>query len=105
MSRPSIWHKKKARLAVFDKFKQTEDVKLHIQLPDYGDFQGYYLGRDGALNHVARKIYANFHKPPSRTLKRRLFSVKITKNLNREINAIAENDKKTIPNRNEFLAA
>ena len=67
---------------------------MYTQLPDYGDFQGYDLGRDGALNHVGRKLYANFHKPPWRTLKRHSLSAEIAKELFIEIDAIAEKTKK-----------
>ena len=77
MSRSSIGHKKEARLAVLDKFKQKEDVKSHIQLPDYDDFQCYDLGRGGLFRQVSHRIYANFHKPSRRTLKHRLFSGRI----------------------------
>ena len=73
MSRSSIGNKQEARLAVSDKVKQKEDVKLHIQLPDYDDFQGYDLGMEGALHQVLRQIYANFHMPSWRTLKHRFF--------------------------------
>ena len=80
MSRSSIGHKKAARLAACGKFKQTEDVKLHIQLPDYGDFQCYDLGVEDALQ-VLRKIYANFHKRLWETLKRHLSPVGVANKL------------------------
>ena len=76
---------------VSGKFKEKEDVKMYIKLPDYDDLQGYDLGRGGDLNHVARKIYANLHKPSWRTLKHHLFPTKARKKLFREIKAIAEN--------------
>ena len=83
MSRSSIGNKKAARLAVLNKFRQKEDVKLHIQLPYYDDFQGYDLGREDALHHVLRQIYANFHKASWRTLKHHLSPVGIAKKLPR----------------------
>ena len=48
----------------------------------------------GALTQAGRQIYANFHKPSWLTLKRHLFSAIIPNKLFREIDAIAENDKK-----------
>ena len=53
-------------------FKQQEDLKMHIQLPYYDDFQGYYLGGDGILSQIAHKVYANCHKPSRQALKHRL---------------------------------
>ena len=44
MMRSGIGIKKGAHLVVFGKFKQKEDVKMYIQLPDYGDSQCYDLG-------------------------------------------------------------
>ena len=104
MSRSSIGNRREARLAVSDKFKQKEDVKLRTQLPDYGDFQGYDLGSGDALHQVLRQIYANFHKPSWQTLKHHLFPVGIAKKLVREIKAIAGNGKKAISNKNGCLA-
>ena len=52
------------------------------------------MGLDGALSHIDRGIYANFHKPSRRTLKHHLFAVEIPKRLFRELNAIAENGRR-----------
>ena len=104
MSRSSIGYKKASRLAVLCKFKQKEDVKLRIQLPDYGDFQGYDLGREDALHQVPRQIYANFHMPSWQTLKHRFSPVGIAKKLFREIESIDGNGKTTISNKDGCLA-
>ena len=94
MAMSSLENEKKRISAVSEKFKQKEDVEMYIQLPDYGDFQGYDLGPGDTLNQVGRKIYANFRKPSWQTLKHHLFSAKVTKKLFREIKANGENDKK-----------
>ena len=60
MLRSSLGNGKEAHLAILGNFKHQEDVKLYIQLPDYGDFRCYDLGRGHTLNRVARRIYANF---------------------------------------------
>ena len=77
---------------------------MYIKLPDYDESKCYDLGRGNTVNQVARKIYANFHKPSWQTLKHHSFSAKVPKRFVREIKAIAANDKRTIPNRNECLA-
>ena len=48
----------------------------------------------GALNHVARKIYANFHKTSWGALKHHWFSAKVPKKPFRGIKAIGGNGKK-----------
>ena len=48
---------------------------MYIRLPDYGEFQWYYLGVESVVGQIDQKIYANFHKPSWRTLKRHLFTV------------------------------
>ena len=63
MMRSSLENKKESHLVVSGKFKQKDDVKMYIHLPDYDDFKRYDLGQGDTLNHVARKIYANSHKP------------------------------------------
>ena len=90
----SLGNTKGAHLAVLDNSKQRGDVKLYIQLPYYGDFQGYDLGQEDILRQVAQRIYANSHKPSWRTLKHHMFPVGIPKKLFREIKAISGNDKK-----------
>ena len=94
MLRSSLDNGKEAHLAISDNFKHQEDVKLYIQLPDYGDFRGYDLGRGDTLNQVGRKIYGNSHKSSWQTLKHRLFSAITPSKLFRDAKAIAENDKK-----------
>ena len=47
----------------------------------------------GILHHVAQRMYANFHKPSWRTLKHRLFSVKVPKEIFRKLKSISGNDK------------
>ena len=44
MLRSSLGNGKESHIAVLDNFIQREDVKLYIQLPDYGDSQRYDLG-------------------------------------------------------------
>ena len=74
MLRSSLEDGELSLLVVLDKFKQQEDVKMYIHLPDYDDFQGYDLGMVRTLNRVGRRIYANFHKPSWGTLKHHLLS-------------------------------
>ena len=80
MLRPSLANGKEAHLASMGNFKQQEDLKMYIKLPDYDNFQGYGLGW-GFLIQVDRGIYANFHNTSWGTLKRHLFMAKITKKL------------------------
>ena len=94
MSKSSLVDTKEAHLAILDNSKQQEDVKLYGQLPAYDDLQCYDLGQEDILRQVAQRIYANYHKPLWRTLKRHLFSVRSTGELFREIKSISENDKK-----------
>ena len=96
MLRSSLENGKEAHLVILCNFKQKADVKMYIQFPDYDDFRGYDLGLGGNLSHIARKIYANFHKPSWRALKHYLLSVKTPKKLHRELNAITGNDKRAI---------
>ena len=46
-----------------DNFKQLDDLKMYIQLPDYDDSHGYDLGVGELLSQFVRGIYAHFHKP------------------------------------------
>ena len=75
MVMPSLGNTKEAHLAVLDNPEQKGDVKFYGQLADYDGFQGYDLGKQVILHHVAQRIYANIHDPSWRTLKRRLFPV------------------------------
>ena len=61
-----------------NEFPHQEDVKLHSQLPDYDDFRGYDMGID-EQSEVAKRIFANFHKPSWQTSKRHLFVSKYRK--------------------------
>ena len=79
MLRSSLENGKGSHLVALSNFKQQEDVKMYIQLPEYDDSQCYDLGMGCALNHVARQIYANFRMPSRRTLKRQLPPVGIKK--------------------------
>ena len=54
-------------------FKQKEDLKMHIQLTDYDNSQGYDLGMGEFLSQVAQEIYANFHKPSWETWKHHFY--------------------------------
>ena len=38
-------------------FKHQEDLKMYGQLPDYDEFQGYYLRTDAEIGRIAEKIY------------------------------------------------
>ena len=104
MSRASLKGGNEARVVSANDSKQREDLKMYSQLPDYDDFQGYDLGVGGVLSRIAHKIYAGFHKPSWRTLKHHWFMAKIQKKLFRELNDVAENDKRTIPGRKGCLA-
>ena len=116
MSRPSLGNTKEANLAVLGNFKHQEDVKLYGRLPDYDDFQCYDLGQGGILHHVARRIYANIHKPSWGTLKRHLFQANFPRNycgwLNRLrgmvnycgwLNRLRGMVSRAISNKNEFF--
>ena len=67
---------------------------MYGQLPDYGDFQGCYLGEEDILRQVALGIYAHFHRPYWQKLKHHLFAVETPKKLFREIKESADSDKK-----------
>ena len=94
MSRSSLENENESRVVSANYFKQKEDLKMYIQLPDYDDFQCYYLGPEGIPSQISHKIYANFHKPSWQTWKHHLRMAKIPKKLVRELKAGAENDKK-----------
>ena len=47
MLRPSLENGKWDRLVNSDNFKQQEDVKMYIHLPDYDDSQRYDFGQGG----------------------------------------------------------
>ena len=87
-----------AHIVSVNGFKQKEDLKMYIQLPDYDYFQGYDLGAGGVLSQISHKIYANFHKPSRATLKHHLFMAETPKKLPKEPEAVAENDKRAISN-------
>ena len=78
-------------------------LKMYIQLPDYDDFRYYDLGVGGILSQIVHKIYANFHKPSWQTLKHHLFMENPQKKICKELNDVAENDKRAIPNRKGCL--
>ena len=61
MLRSRLENRRASHSAVLDKFKQREDVKLYIQLPDYDDFQCYDLGRGG---HFTSGCSANLFQFP-----------------------------------------
>ena len=90
---PSWNGEKEARAVLVANFKHRDDFKMHSQLPDYDDFQGYDLGIETILSQISQKIYSYFRKPPWKTLKHHLFMAEIPKNLFRELRNIAENDK------------
>ena len=50
MSRPSQEDENEARVVSANDFKHQEDLKMYIQLPDYGDFLCYDLGVGGMLS-------------------------------------------------------
>ena len=52
-----------ARAFSVENCKRREALVMYIQLPDYGDFQGYDLWIEAVLSRIARGIYAYFHKP------------------------------------------
>ena len=80
MSRASLKGGNEARVVSANDSKQREDLKMYSQLPDYDDFQGYDLWKEDISRQVVQRIYANFHKPSWRTLKRHLFSAGFRKN-------------------------
>ena len=94
MLQSSLGNTKEAHLVVVEDSKQKEDVKLYGKLPDYDDFQCYYLGRDDILRQIALGIYDNLHRPSWQTLKHHLFTVKNPKKYFRKIKELSGNDKK-----------
>ena len=93
-----LGNENEAHIVPVNGFKQKEDLKMYRQLPDYDDFQGYDLGAGGVSSRIPHKIYANFHKPSRITLKHHLFMAETQRNP-KEIDDVAENDKRAISNR------
>ena len=46
-----------------DEFKIQEDVGILTQLPDCGDFRGFYLQDEDALSRISKSAYIGFLKP------------------------------------------
>ena len=80
-----------------------EGVKLYGQLPDYGDFQCYDLGKGDILLHVDLRMYGNFDKPSWQTLKHHLSAAKITKKLFKGIKELPRSDKRVSLRKKERL--
>ena len=79
-------------------------MEIYSQLPYYDEFQGYGLGDESFLGQIAQKIYANFHMPSRRKLKRHLLMAKIQKKLFRDLKNIDGGggggpDKMTVSNK------
>ena len=53
----SLASKKEVNQALLVAFKIQEDVKMHIQLPEYDDLQGFDLENDKELAPVSKQIY------------------------------------------------
>ena len=81
MPKSGLEGEKEARTISVGNFRQQEDLKMYGKVPDYGESHGYDLGIDSELSQIAKKIYANFHKPSWPTLKRHLFMAEIPKKL------------------------
>ena len=75
-------------------FKIQEEVKMISQLPDYDDFRGPGLPKDGALASVSKRAYGRFRKPSRQEVKHLLFNIQIRKKLCTSIREIAMADRK-----------
>ena len=104
MMRSSLRNGNLARMVLVKGPKQRGYLKMHIQLPDYDDFQGYGLGFCGILSRIAHKIYANFHKPSRKTPKHHWLMAETPVKLPNALKGVAENDKMTISNRKGRLS-
>ena len=69
-----------ANSEIVGEFKIQEDVKMHIQLPDYYDFRGFGSPNETDLAAIANRLYGRFAKPSCPTLKLHLFIAYIPKN-------------------------
>ena len=93
MMRRSLENENESQIAWVNEFKQQEDLKMHIQLPDYDYFRCYELGVVGVLSRIPHRMYANFHKPSWKTLQRHLFTAEAPKKLPNELENAAAEDK------------
>ena len=59
MLKSSLGNTKEAHLVLLEDFKNQGDVKLHVQLPDYDDFQGCDMGHGGILRQIDLRISDN----------------------------------------------
>ena len=84
----------KAHTILVENFKHREDLKMYGGLPDYEEFQGFYLRIDSELSQIDEAIYANFHKPSWRGLNRHLFLSGITTKLLRHLKILSVDDTK-----------
>ena len=75
MPEAGLGKENKAHTILVENFKHREDLKMYGGLPDYEEFQGFYLRIDSELSQIDEKIYADFHKPSRKTSKRHLFLV------------------------------
>ena len=58
MHKSGLEGEKGARTVSVANFYQRKDLEMYSQLPDYGEFQGYYLGIDAVLSQIGRKIFS-----------------------------------------------
>ena len=63
MIKSGLRGEKEARIIPVVDFKQREDLQMYGQLPDYEEFQRYYLGIYSEVSQIDAKIYADFHNP------------------------------------------
>ena len=103
MLRSNLEESNEANAVLRGEFSQQEDVKLYSQLPDYDNFREYDLGIDEQLECASTLIFANFHKPPWRTLKHHLSTGKFPRKLFRELSFWQKMVRKTSLNKNGCL--
>ena len=94
MPKSGLGEEKEDHAILAENFKHQEALKMYEQLPDYDEFQGYYLGIDSEFPQMDGGVYANFHMPSWQTLMRHLPQVGIRKQLLRHLENLAGYDKK-----------
>ena len=76
MTKSGIEDNQEANQLLLDGFKIQEDVKMYIQLPDYGDFRGFYLANESDLAAISKRGYEGFARPSRPTLKHHLLTIR-----------------------------
>ena len=83
-----------ANQVLLGEFKIQEDVKMYTQLPDYGDFGGFYLARETDMAVISKRAYGRFAKPPRPTLKHRLFNAFDSEEIESPLRSLCARGKK-----------